>query len=123
MLQRILYEIPRLTAACKAKAVEKDERYYYIFFLGTAAEGRGQGLCSALVRHYQDLATKEGASIYLEAATQSCRRLYQRLGFVTVDEIVLGGGRAAADGTSCVAGPGVTLWGMIWRPGQGTASS
>lgn len=89
-----------------------------MFFLGTREDGRGRGLCSALVRRYQAMAAREQVPVYMEAATEYSWRLYERLGFVTVDEIVLGEGKAAADGTACLGGPGVRLWGMIWRPGK-----
>ena len=112
----MLWEMAPLTKACKAKALREDEKYYYVWFLGTRDDERGQGLCSAMVKHYQATAAREQVAIYLEAATEYCWHLYERLGFVTVDEIVLGNGKAAADGTVCVGGPGVRLWGMIWRP-------
>ena len=106
----------RETKACKAKALREGEKYIYVYFLGTLEKGRGQGLCSAVVRHYQARATREQAPIYLEAATEYCWRLYEILGFVTMGEMVLGKGKAAADGSACVGGPGFRLWGMIWRP-------
>lgn len=114
--QRLFSEMARETKACKAKALREGEKYFYVFFLGTLEEGRGQGLCSAVVRYYQARATEEQAPIYLEAATEYCWRLYERLGFVTMAEMVLGEGKAAADGLACVGGPGVRLWSMIWRP-------
>ncbi len=112
----MLWEMAHATKACKAKALRGGERYFYVFFLGTAEDGRGQGLCSAMVRHYQARAAREQAPIYMEAATEYCWRLYEKLGFETVGVFVLGKGKAAADGEACVGGPGFRLWGMIWRP-------
>lgn len=112
----MFWEMAPLTKACKAKALRRDEKYYYVFFLGTREDGRGRGLCSAMVKHYQATAATEQVAIYMEAATEYSWRLYEGLGFVTVDEIVLGKGTAAADGTACAGGPGLTIWGMIWRP-------
>ena len=112
----MLWETAPISKACKAKALRGEEPYYYVMFLGTREEGRGRGLCSAMVRHYQALAAREQVPVYMEAATAYSRRLYERLGFATVDEIVVGEGKAAADGTACVGGPGVRTWGMIWRP-------
>lgn len=114
----MLGEMAPRTKACKKKALREGERYYYVWFLGTREDGRGKGLCSALVRHYQAIAAGERAPVYMEAATEYSRCLYEKLGFVTVEEIVLGEGKAAADGTVCVGGPGVRIWGMIWRPGK-----
>jgi len=115
---RLITEFSPQTAACKKKALKQGEDYYYIFCLGTRVEGRRKGLCSAIVRRYQERARADGASIYLEAATEYCWRLYEKLGFVTVGEFVIGKGRADADGLPHPGGPGFKLWGMVWRPEQ-----
>ena len=112
----MLSEMAHATKPLKAKALSKGEKNFYVLFLGTPEHERGKGLCSAMVRCYQARAMREQASIYLEAATEYCWRLYLKLGFVTVGEIVLGEGKAAPDGSNCVGGEGVRLWGMIWRP-------
>lgn len=104
------------TKASKAKALSKNERYYYIFFLGTSSEDRGRGYCSQLVRHYHEIAGKLGLPIWWEAGAEHCWKLYKRLGFVTVDEIMVAKGKAGADGNAQVGGEGVRIWGMIWRP-------
>lgn len=119
-MQRMLSELTPATNACKAKALKSHEKYYYVFFLGTLGEARGKGMCSVLVKHYQSIAEREGIPIWMEAATEYCWRLYERLGFVTVKELLIGKGRAAADGTQCEGGPGVRIWGMIWRPTSST---
>lgn len=106
----MVQELLLLTKACKAKCLREDEEYYCVFFLGTQESGRGKGLCSATVKHYQSIAAREQLPIYMEAATEYCWGLYKKLGFVTVDALLLGEGKAAADG------PGVKMWGMIWRP-------
>jgi hypothetical protein len=69
-----------------------------------------------LVRHYQEIAGKEGLPIWWEAGTEHCWKLYKRLGFVTVDEITVAKGKAGADGNAHVGGEGVRIWGMMWRP-------
>jgi ribosomal protein S18 acetylase RimI-like enzyme len=111
----MLSDLTPATSACKSKALQSHEKYYYVFFLGTLEEARGKGHCSAIGEHYQSIAARDHLPIWMEAATEYCWRLYQRLGFVTVDEVVIGKGRAAADGTQCKGGPGVRIWGMIWR--------
>ncbi len=112
----MIFELTPLNDACKAKALKSERRYYYVFFLGTVKEGRGRGLCSALVRHYQAIAARDRLPIYLEAATEYCLGLYLELGFVVVGESELGKGKVGADGMSCMDGPGFVIWGMIWRP-------
>ncbi|PVH85718.1 hypothetical protein DL98DRAFT_36787 [Cadophora sp. DSE1049] len=117
--QRMAIETAGLTEACKREALAKDEKYYYIFFLGTLPSSRGKGHCSHLIKYYQSLAAQEGVPIWLEAATEYCWRLYLRLGFVTVQELRLAEGKADETGRQCEGGKGVRLWGMIWRPEYG----
>lgn len=111
----MMLEIPRHGAEFKSKALVKGERYYYIFFLGTREEGRGKGLCSAVVRKYQDIAKRDGLPLYMEA-TEAGHRLYMKLGFTNVGKAVVGEGKANADGTLGEGGPGFALYGMVWRP-------
>jgi ribosomal protein S18 acetylase RimI-like enzyme len=112
----MIRELPAATKPLKERALQGQKDYYYVFFLGTSKDGRGQGLCSAILRHYQAIATKANLPIYMEAGTEYAWGLYKSLGFITVGEIVVGVGKAAVDGTPCEDGPGVKTWGMIWRP-------
>ncbi len=74
------------------------------------------GLSQALIKRYQDIAQQERLPIWLEATTRYSSQVYAKLGFETVEEIVLGKGVAAGDGTKKKGGEGVKIWGMIWRP-------
>jgi ribosomal protein S18 acetylase RimI-like enzyme len=112
----MMYEVPARSNPCKKKALKGEKRYYYVLFLGTSKEGRGQGLCSAIVKQYQEIARKEKLPIYMEAGTEYAWGLYKSLGFITVDEMITGKGKAAADGTQLKGGPGFKGWSMIWRP-------
>lgn len=115
----MITELSKTETSVKAKVFPNNKPYYYIFFLGTAEPGRGKGLCSAQVREYQDIARKDNNTpIYLEAATEYCWKLYERLGFVTVEVIRLGVGKAGIDGTLVDGGKGegFTIWGMVWTP-------
>jgi hypothetical protein len=114
--KRMMYEGPANSKQPREKALQGQKEYYYVFFLGTGKDGRGQGLCSAIVRYYQTIAKRENLPIYMEAGTEYAWGLYKSLGFITVDEILVGKGKAAADGTLSKDGPGVKSWSMIWRP-------
>jgi ribosomal protein S18 acetylase RimI-like enzyme len=107
-------EYAPLGEACKKKALNGQKRYYYFFITGTAVENRRKGLCSRIVRHWQEIAGREGLSLWLEATTEYCKGVYERLGFEVAGEIVLGKGKADASGRECRSGEGVTIWGMIW---------
>jgi ribosomal protein S18 acetylase RimI-like enzyme len=112
----MMAEYQPLADACKAKALAGQKKYYYVFFTGTRPDCRGQGLCSAVMKKYQERASRDQTPILLEATTAKSMRLYSRLGWEVVDEIVLGKGKVSADGLLCKGGEGVKIWGMIWRP-------
>jgi hypothetical protein len=40
----------------------------------------------------------------------------RNLGFVAVEEILLGKWKARKDGMLCPGGEGFKIWGMSWRP-------
>ena len=112
----MLTEYQPLADASKAKALAGRKDFFYVFFVGTRLDSRGRGLCSAIMKEYQMIASRERLPIWLEATTAKSMRLYKKLGWEIVDEIVLGKGKASADGSQCKDGEGVKLWGMIWRP-------
>ncbi len=115
----MLMEFAPLADAMKEKGLKGRKRYFYVFFLGTDPEMRGRGYCSALVREYQARAERERVPLWLEATTAYSMRLYERLGFRIVDEVVLGKGKVGPDGSECKGGEGVKIWGMIWEAGEG----
>ncbi|KAF2500863.1 hypothetical protein BU16DRAFT_614560 [Lophium mytilinum] len=113
---RAIMEMGPLSMACKEKVLPGKGKCYYILYVATAPSGRRQGLCSALVKNYQQLAERDKVPIYLEATSKYSCCLYQKLGFSVVDEMIVGKGKHAADGRLEGGGPGVKIWGMIWRP-------
>jgi hypothetical protein len=112
----MLGEFPPLSDACKAKGLKGRKDYYYVFFVGTASSARGQGLCSAIIRSYQERAEKDKKPLWLEGTTEYSMNLYAKLGFEMIDEIVLGKGKVGADGLAKKGGEGVKIWGMVWWP-------
>lgn len=119
-VKRMLAEFQPLADASKAKGLAGQKDYYYVFFTGTRLDSRGQGMCSAIMKRYQDMASRDKIPIWLEATTAKSMRLYSKLGWEIVDEIVLGKGKANADGLQCKGGEGVRVWGMVWRPKTAT---
>jgi len=94
--------------------------YYYIYFLGTDINARGQGLGSAFIRYAQQLATKAGKPIYLESSAERNKSLYLRHGFEVVKELVMGEGEVGRDGKVVnrdgEGKNGVVWWAMTWWP-------
>ncbi|KAK5132609.1 hypothetical protein LTR08_008808 [Meristemomyces frigidus] len=115
---RMLAEFGPMTDAVKAKGLKGRTKYYYVFFVATHAEARGRGHSSALIRDAQARATEQGVPLWIEATTEYSWRLYESLGFETVERMALGKGVVAADGTPKVSGEGVALWGMVWWPSK-----
>lgn len=69
-----------------------------------------------MIERYQAIATRDGIPIWLEATTRHSMAIYANLGFETIEEIVLGKGKAASNGIEEKGGVGVKIWAMIWRP-------
>ncbi|EME39642.1 hypothetical protein DOTSEDRAFT_75330 [Dothistroma septosporum NZE10] len=114
-LKRMLWDYQGQTEKLK-KAELGDGKFWYLFFIATIAEARGQGLASRVVKGWKSVARKDGLPIWLEATTEKSRGVYERCGFKVVREIQLGTGTHAASGATEKGGPGVKAWGMIWRP-------
>jgi GNAT superfamily N-acetyltransferase len=52
-----------------------------------APEGQGQGLGSRLMKPTLDRCDEARLPAYLEASNERCAALYERLGFVPIDEV------------------------------------
>lgn len=119
-LRRMLGEFSSQADAAKKGLRNPDGsrimEYYYLFFVGTAADQRGCGLGSELIRRFQVMAGKQGVPIWLESTTESSHRLYLRLGFKDVRSWVLGRGKVDRNGKTSEGGEGVRVWGMLWSP-------
>ena len=119
-IKRILKGYAAAADAAKGRHMVMDgpekEKYYYVFIIGAKDEARGQGLGSKLMSEVRDKCKREGMSCWLESTTEGSKRLYERLGWKTVEEIVLGKGEVGPDGLVKEGGEGVKIWGMLYRP-------
>jgi GNAT superfamily N-acetyltransferase len=61
--------------------------HYYLPYIGVVPAAQGRGLGTALLEPMLDCCDREGIPAYLEASNARCARLYQRLGFGTIEEI------------------------------------
>ncbi|KAL4867048.1 hypothetical protein BDV12DRAFT_124145 [Aspergillus spectabilis] len=114
-LIRMLGEYSGNLNAVKKRALTK-QQHYYVFAIGTEYEFQGRGFAKALMQSLQDEAWRLEVPIWLEATTERSRKLYLSLGFEDVEEVTIGVGKAAADGTMEIGGQGITLWAMVWWP-------
>lgn len=113
---RMLGEFEPATAAVRKQALGGVEGFWYLFFVATREDARGKGLSSALIRRLQERAEEEGVPVWLEATTEYSSKVYAKLGFEGVGTVVLGEGRAGADGNMLVGGEGVRIYCMVWWP-------
>ncbi|KAL4448627.1 hypothetical protein ABPG75_005846 [Micractinium tetrahymenae] len=73
------------------KAFEQQQGpHIHLLALTVAADQRGKGLGSRLLRHLASLADKEGLATYVEATSQRNRALYLRHGFKDVQQVRVG---------------------------------
>jgi ribosomal protein S18 acetylase RimI-like enzyme len=82
----------------------KEPTHWYLGYLGTRGLDQGRGLGSALLRTVLDLADRDGVAAYLESSCERNLTLYQRHGFVIVEEF-------------SALGKGPSMWRM-WRETQ-----
>jgi len=71
-------------------AAHPKEPHWYLNFIGVDPAYQGRGLGSALLSHALTVVDQDGLPAYLEATTLNNRRLYERHGFVLLDEIQYG---------------------------------
>ncbi|OBT85409.1 hypothetical protein VE02_04811, partial [Pseudogymnoascus sp. 03VT05] len=92
-VKRMLGEFEGAVKKARKRGLAKGELPYYIFFVGTRADRQGRGLGRALLGEVTERAGREGRSVWLEATTADSRRLFLRMGFVDVEEVVMGRGK------------------------------
>jgi ribosomal protein S18 acetylase RimI-like enzyme len=71
----------------------KEPTHWYLGYLGTRCDAQGRGIGSAMLREVLDQADAAKVPAYLESSNERNLTLYQRHGFVIVEEI-----RALGDG-------------------------
>jgi ribosomal protein S18 acetylase RimI-like enzyme len=80
----------------------KTGEFWYVFFVATKEECRGSGLASDLVRKVQERAALEkegkGVPVWLEATTEKSWKIYEKLGFETVECVRFGKGMVDKEG-------------------------
>ncbi|OBT69231.1 hypothetical protein VE03_01986 [Pseudogymnoascus sp. 23342-1-I1] len=121
-VKRMLGEFEGSAKKARKKGLSKGEVPYYVFFIGTRADRQGHGLGGALMEEVCRRAGREGRSVWIEATSEGSARLFRRMGFVDVEEVVLGKGKVGEGGYGQVGGPGITMWTMVWRKGASEGS-
>lgn len=67
------------------------EPHRFLWFVGTRPAAQGQGYGSALLREMLAIGDAEGTATYLDATSESNRRLYERHGFEVVGRHTVAG--------------------------------
>lgn len=76
----------------KLDKVHPQEKHYYLHFIGTDPQKRGQGLGTALMKPILEKCDQEGYGAYLENTNWTNNSFYADLGFEVTDEIIIEGG-------------------------------
>ncbi len=80
--------LPRaLGVLTKMERLHPREPHVYLPYIGVIPAAQGQGLGTALLEPILERCDRERMPAYLEASNPSSARLYERLGFVTAEEI------------------------------------
>jgi ribosomal protein S18 acetylase RimI-like enzyme len=117
---RMLGEYEPKTGAARRRTLGSfAKKFYYLFFVATREDARGRGLAGQLIGELQEKAEREQVPVWLEATTEYSAGVYEKLGFETVETVVLGKGVADADGNGAVGGDGVRIYCMVCWPSGG----
>ncbi|KFX91982.1 hypothetical protein V490_05627 [Pseudogymnoascus sp. VKM F-3557] len=121
-VKRMLGEFEGSAKKARKKGLAKGEVPYYVFFIGTRADRQNRGLGRELLEEVCQRAGREGRSVWLESTSSGSARLFRRMGFVEVEEVVLGKDKVGEAGYPEVKGPGISMWPMVWRQGGSEGS-
>lgn len=92
--KRFFREFIPLLERTKAEVLGKERanNCYYLVYLGTKPNCRGQGLAKKLIQDVSAKADEEGRCCYLESSSVRNLKLYRRMGFEVRKQIMLGKG-------------------------------
>ncbi|KAL8987605.1 MAG: hypothetical protein Q9177_003202 [Variospora cf. flavescens] len=100
-------EFMQLLHQTKTEVLGKyDENSWYLVYIGTRKEARGQGYARMLIDHVTRQADAEGYMCYLESSDGKNPAIYQRFGFTTVQSIKLTRGSKPVELDIMVRHPG-----------------
>ncbi|KAA8916690.1 hypothetical protein TRICI_001148 [Trichomonascus ciferrii] len=68
---------------------ERDDKSWYLVYVGCVPSARGKGYGKKLIQYVTDIADEEGLPCYLEATTPMNAGLYKKLGFELEKKIYL----------------------------------
>lgn len=68
---------------------ERDDESWYLVYIGTKPEGRGQGLARKSIEFVTKIADDYGAPCYLESSNERNPAIYAKLGFQVTSRITL----------------------------------
>jgi len=85
ILRGKLPRLPRFLNAIEAR--HPHERHYYLSVIGILPEWQGRGFGSALLRPILERCDRDGLPAYSQASSPRNRALYERHGFVVVEEM------------------------------------
>ncbi|CAN6674231.1 hypothetical protein TRVA0_050S01068 [Trichomonascus vanleenenianus] len=68
---------------------DRDDKSWYLVYIGTLPSARGKGYGRKLIEYATDLADKDGLACYLEATTPGNLAVYKKLGFEYIKTIEL----------------------------------
>ena len=81
--------LPLLHDAKHAVLGDRDEKSWYLVYIGCRADARGKGYARKLVDHVTDMADRDGLACYLESSNDVNPKIYGKMGFEIIKQIYL----------------------------------
>lgn len=81
--------LPKLHDAKADVLKERDDKSWYLIYLGTVPEARGKGYSRKLVQYVTDIADKNQEACYLESSSAANLPIYHKFGFELKREVYL----------------------------------
>lgn len=87
---------------------ERDDKSWYLIYLGTVPEARGKGYSRKLVEYVTNLADKAQQACYLESSSAANLPIYHKYGFEVKKEITLNRGDEPVELQCMIREPKIT---------------
>lgn len=111
----VLKEFMAKDAAVRARYLgpEDQQRFWYCNYLARDPSKTGKGAVSAVIRPFLERAREDGVPAWLISVDLHAVEVYEHYGFRVYAKMIVGKGKAGADGWPEENGEGFAVWAMV----------